>query len=186
MCHQITKDSTFLINLWMLNGRINCTEAFGKYILSQGSEEQEKPLSSKNDYKEPNQLKVVTPPVRLHSWLKNISCHASTINTSCIRAVVLVARHHNSFRCIASFTWDSFQWIFTFELSGFTVPASFQCTCDFFIHKLQILTFSITAEFQELSFLLGICPVSTKSATITWVTVNKQIRGQQLYSPYVI
>lgn len=60
-------------------------------------------IISKNDYKEPDQLKVVIP-VRLHSWFKNISCHASTINTSSIQAVVLVARHHYSFLCIASFS----------------------------------------------------------------------------------
>ncbi|KAJ7413218.1 hypothetical protein WISP_91393 [Willisornis vidua] len=30
MCHQITKDSTVLINLGMLNGRINWTDPFGK------------------------------------------------------------------------------------------------------------------------------------------------------------
>lgn len=47
----------------------------------------------------------------------------------------------------------------------------------FFIHKLQILVLSIRmqnfVEFQELSFLLGICHVSTKSPTITLVTINK-------------
>lgn len=55
-------------------------------------------ITSKNNYKESDQLKVVTP-VRLHSWFKNISCHASTI-----QAVVLVARHHYGFLCIASFS----------------------------------------------------------------------------------
>lgn len=33
-------------------------------------------------------------------------------------------------------------------------------------------------EFQELSFLLGICPGPTKSCTIKQVTINKQIQAQ--------
>lgn len=46
-------------------------------------------ITSKNDYKESDQLKVVTP-VRLHSWFRNISCHASAMQAVVLQDITTV------------------------------------------------------------------------------------------------
>ena len=121
-------------------------------------------------------------PARLHSCFSNISCYNSTVSTNSILTTAPVARHHYSSLHTASFIRISFRWMFTSELSGSAMPASvtIPMCLRFFIHKLQIPALSMTGEFQELSFLLGICPVPTKSCTMKWVTINKPTLGQEL------
>lgn len=114
-------------------------------------------------------------PARLHSCFTNILCGVPAINTKCIVILGVVARQCYCSLCMASSTWISFQWAFTSELPGFIVSASeIISTCLWFsIHKLQVLPLNMTTEFQELSFLFGICPVPTKSYITKHVTINK-------------
>lgn len=161
----------------MLNGGINWTDPFGKlhFILGKWGKREITPSLLRIIKKNQTTWKKPLRPIRLHSCFKNISWRVSTVNTNSILTVVLVARPHYSSLCIALFIWISFRWIFTSELSEFTVPASIIISTRlwFFIHKLQIPALSMIVEFQELSFLLGICPGPTESCTIKRVTINK-------------